>query len=99
MSVDLTMQDHPKQWCVYMVQCSDESIYTGITNNIAERVAAHNAGKGAKYTRSRLPVFPIWVKYVPNKSEAAKLEAKIKKMKRDQKIALIDDPHLIEGYE
>lgn len=76
-------------WFVYMLQCADGSIYTGITNNIELRLAKHNSGKGAKYTRARLPVKlkATWIH--PNKSEASKAEHALKKLQRDQKLRLI----------
>ncbi len=78
-------------WFVYMVECSDASIYTGITNNIAERIIKHNSGKGAKYTRSRKPVVlkAWWTCEV--KSEAAKKEYAFKQLSRKKKMELIHD--------
>lgn len=78
-----------EEWFVYMVECADKTIYTGITNNIAERIAKHNTGKGAKYTRNRAPVAlkASW-KY-ESKSEAAKAEYAYKKLSRQQKLQLI----------
>jgi putative endonuclease len=78
-----------KNWYVYMVECSDGTIYTGITNNIAERIIKHNTGKGAKYTRARNPV--ILKAYWPykQKAEAAKAEYAFKKLTRIQKMELI----------
>lgn len=73
-------------WCVYLLQCSDNSYYCGITNNLKKRIETHNKGKGAKYTRVRLPVELIGFIEVENKSEALKLEYKIKQMKREEKI-------------
>lgn len=76
------------QWVVYLVKCSDGTIYTGISNNLEKRIKAHNNGKGAKYTKARLPV--ILLKYfdVESKSDALKLEIKIKKLSRKEKLAL-----------
>lgn len=78
-----------KQWVVYILRCSDETLYTGITNDLEARVAKHNEGTGAKYTRSRRPVVPVWFKAVESKSEAAKLEIQIKKLSRSEKLELI----------
>jgi|TARA_R110000824_G_scaffold156963_6_gene330374 putative endonuclease len=80
-----------KQWVTYMVECSDGSIYTGISNNVSKRVSDHNNGKGAKYTRSRSPVTLKWSQSCDNRSEASKLEYKIKKLSRKQKLKLIED--------
>ena len=55
-----TKKDGAKRPCVYMLRCKDGSLYTGWTNDFEKRLAAHQNGKGAKYTRSHLPVEPIW---------------------------------------
>lgn len=75
-------------WVVYIVKCFDGSLYTGITNNLDKRIATHNAGKGARYTKARCPV--ILLKYfdVDTKSEALKLEYRIKQMSRIEKLNL-----------
>jgi putative endonuclease len=72
-----------------MVECSDGTIYTGITNNVEERINKHNSGKGAKYTRARIPVvLRAWWPY-KQKSEAAKAEYAFKKLNRKQKMEII----------
>lgn len=78
-----------KKWYVYIVECSDGTLYTGITNNLNKRIKTHNSGKGSKYTRTRLPVEikRFWV--LENRSEASKMEYQIKKLKRDEKLKLI----------
>jgi putative endonuclease len=78
-----------KSWYVYMLECSDGSIYTGITNDIAARIKKHNSGKGAKYTRTRGPVIlkAYWTYEL--KSEAAKAEYAFKQLSRAEKIKLI----------
>jgi putative endonuclease len=73
---------------VYMLLCSDETIYTGLTNNVPKRLDTHNAGLGAKYTRSRRPVTLLAVWRCKNRSEASKLEMQFKAMPRANKIAL-----------
>ena len=78
-------------WSAYIVECSDGTLYTGISNNVSKRISDHNMGKGAKYTRGRLPVTLKWSKVCDNKSEASKLEYKIKKMSRKDKIKMIND--------
>ncbi len=65
-------------WRVYVVRCADNSLYCGITNDIAKRIEKHNAGKGAKYTKSRLPVKLMAVSRGMSKSDALKLERYIK---------------------
>ena len=73
-------------WQVYMVRCKDGTLYTGITNDLAKRIKAHNSAKdGARYTRSRRPVKLVYSEEVDSKSTAAKLEYKIKKMTRAKK--------------
>ena len=75
-----------KRWVVYLLRCSDNSLYCGISNNLAARLAEHNSGKGAKYTRSRRPVALAAAGPEMTKSEALKLEHKIKQLPADQKL-------------
>ena len=78
-------------WQVYMVRCKDGTLYTGITNDLAKRIKAHNSAKdGARYTRSRRPVKLVYSEEAGSKSTAAKLEYKIKKMTRVKKMELIE---------
>jgi len=76
-----------KSWIVYLIRCSDKSLYCGISTDIQRRLIEHNSGKGAKYTRSRRPVELIDISPDITKSEALKLEYRIKKMSTDQKIS------------
>lgn len=76
-------------WHVYIVRCADDSLYTGCTNDLLKRVATHNAGKGARYTRSRLPVTVVWSVRVKDRSAALSREAKLKQLSRAEKLALI----------
>jgi putative endonuclease len=78
-----------KAWYVYMLECSDGTIYTGITNDIAARVIKHNSGKGAKYTRVRRPVRLKACWEYGLKSEAAKAEYAFKRLSRAEKMKLI----------
>lgn len=78
-----------KMWYVYIVNCSDNTLYTGCTNNIEKRLQKHNSGKGAIYTKHRRPVILVWIQEVENKSSALKLEYKIKKLSRQEKLELI----------
>ena len=84
-SSSLASPTMPK-WFVYVLRCSDQSLYTGITNDLAKRMNAHRAGKGAKYTRSRLPVRLEFFRRVRDRSAALKEEARIKKMSRGEKL-------------
>ena len=72
----------------YLLRCADDSLYAGWTNDLGHRVDTHNTGKGAKYTRSRLPVTLVWSEEFDTPSQAMKREAELKKMTRSQKIAL-----------
>jgi len=79
----------PEKWYVYVLECADGSLYTGTTNDVAARVAKHNSGKGAKYTRGRTPVVLKASLEYENKSEAAKAEYVFKELSREEKIARI----------
>lgn len=74
---------------VYLLRCNDGSLYCGITNDLDKRVKTHNSGKGAKYTRSRLPVVLVWSAGHPTKSSALRQEAEIKKLKKKQKEKIV----------
>ena len=79
------------KWTVYIVRCSDASFYTGYTGNLENRLAAHNTGKGAKYTASRRPVELVYRESFSNRFAAMKREYRIKCMPRAKKQALIDE--------
>lgn len=70
---------------VYIAKCSDNTLYTGITTDVDRRMAEHNAGTGAKYTRSRGPVTPVFIEEHPDRSSASRREREIKLMTRKQK--------------
>ncbi|MCY6354655.1 GIY-YIG nuclease family protein [Clostridium sp. ZS2-4] len=74
---------------VYILECSDKTYYTGWTKDLEKRINAHNTGKGAKYTRGRLPVKVIYFEQYITKSQAMKREYQIKKMSRKEKEKLI----------
>ena len=78
-----------KHWFVYILQCADHTLYTGMTDDIERRLSVHNEGKGAKYTRGRRPVQLVYRELCSNRSEALKREYAIKCLTRDQKLALI----------
>ncbi|HIX84143.1 MAG TPA: GIY-YIG nuclease family protein [Candidatus Megamonas gallistercoris] len=73
----------------YILRCSDDTLYTGWTNNLAKRIKIHNAGKGARYTRGRLPVELLYYEVFSTKQAAQKREAQIKKLSRQEKLLLI----------
>lgn len=77
-------------WFVYMLRCGDGSLYTGCTDHVERRLAAHQSGKGAKYTRSRRPVELVYQEEVADRSAALRREAAIKKLTRKQKIELLN---------
>lgn len=74
---------------VYILECADNTLYAGYTNDLDSRLKVHNQGKGAKYTRGRLPVKLVYSEIMENKSEALKREYQIKQMTRKQKEELI----------
>ena len=74
---------------VYMLRCGDGSLYTGSTNHVPHRLAMHQSGKGAKYTRSHLPVELVYQEELPDRSSALRREAEIKQWTRRQKLLLI----------
>ena len=75
-------------WCCYLLRCADDTLYCGITNDLDKRLAAHNAGEGAKYTRGRAPVRLLHLEPCIDKSAALKRERHIKTLSRAEKLAL-----------
>ena len=75
----------------YILKCSDNSLYTGWTNDIKHRLKMHNEGKGAKYTRGRGPVQLVYLEEFDTKQEAMSKEAKIKRLTRKEKLLLIEN--------
>lgn len=76
-------------WLCYILSCADDTLYTGITNDLEKRLAAHNAGTAARYTRGRSPVSLVFTEACADKSAALKREMKIKRLSRSGKLALI----------
>ena len=76
---------------MYVVECCDGTYYTGYTTDVKKRIAVHNSGKGAKYTRARLPVKLIYVEGFDSKEEAMSAEALLKRKKRQQKERFLSD--------
>jgi putative endonuclease len=74
---------------IYILECADDTLYAGYTNDLDKRLKVHNRGKGAKYTRGRLPVKLVYSENIENKSDALKREYQIKQMTRKQKEELI----------
>ena len=79
---------------VYILRCADGSLYTGWTNDLKKRVKTHNAGKGAKYTKTRLPVELVYYEEYEEKGEALSRELSIKKLKKTAKEKLILKQHI-----
>ena len=77
-------------WYVYILRCGDGTLYTGISDDVARRLAAHRSGKGAKYTRGRGPLELVYQERVPDKSAALRREAAIKRLRRGEKERLIE---------
>lgn len=75
---------------VYILRCKDDSLYTGWTNNLEKRIKAHSNGKGAKYTKARLPVELVYFEEYENKIDAMRREYAIKQLKRKEKLMLIE---------
>ena len=78
-------------WYVYILECSDGTLYTGITTDLDKRLKTHNNGKGAKYTKARLPVVLKASFEAENRSLASKEEYRIKQLTRKEKIELINE--------
>ena len=74
---------------VYMLRCKDGNLYTGWTNDLEHRLAMHSSGRGAKYTRGRGPLELVYSEELPDKEAALRRECAIKKLRREQKLALL----------
>lgn len=85
----VTSEKHNSNWFVYMIETKDETLYTGITNDLEKRWQAHLNGSGAKYLRAHEPKKLVYIENANNRSDASKREAEIKKLKRVQKLQLI----------
>ena len=77
-------------WYVYMLRCGDGTLYTGMTDDVERRLAAHRSGTGAKYTRGRGPLELVYTEEQPDKSSALRREFQIKKLPRERKSALCE---------
>ena len=79
-------------WYLYILRCRDGSLYTGITTDVEKRLEAHRAGKGAKYTRGRGPLELVYREECGDHSTALKREAEIKRLPREEKLKMIENP-------
>ena len=80
------------RWWVYLLRCGDGSLYAGATNDLPRRLAAHAGGRGARYTRSRLPIALVHTERARDRSAALRREAALKRLTRAQKLALVAAP-------
>jgi len=76
-------------WWVYIIECADASLYTGITNDLEQRLAKHNAGTASRYTRARTPVRLVYREAHPDRSSASRRENEVKRLTREEKLTLI----------
>lgn len=83
-------------WYVYMLRCGDGSLYTGYTDDVERRLAVHQSGRGGRYTRSHLPVELAYREQLPDKSAALRREAALKRLSRQEKLALIENAQKAE---
>ena len=88
-----------KMHYTYMVQCGDGTLYTGYTTDVVRRTQEHNRGKGAKYTRSRLPVSLVYYEVHETKTDAMRREYDLKQLTRVEKLKLIEEFHRGEKTE
>lgn len=72
-----------------MLRCRDQTLYTGITNNLEKRLNSHNQGKASRYTRTRLPVYYVYLEICENKSEALKREYSLKRLSKENKEKIV----------
>lgn len=79
-----------KPWFVYMLRCADDTLYTGITDDVQRRLEAHESGKGAKYTRGRGPLTLVYQEKCEDRSTALRREHAIKRLTRAEKLILIE---------
>lgn len=84
---------------VYILRCSDDTLYCGWTTDLSRRIAAHNSGNGAKYTRSRRPVELVYYEEYANRHEALSREWHIKRMSREEKLRMIEDTGRVSGAD
>ena len=84
-----------KQWKLYVLSCKDQSLYCGITNNLEARIQTHQEGKGAKYTRARLPITLVCSWDCLDRAHASRQEYRFKSLPRKKKLLAIQDPNWV----
>jgi len=85
-------------WCVYVVRCADGTLYTGVARDVAARIALHDAGRGARYTRGRGPLKLLATKKCATHGDALRVEMALKKRSRDEKERLIASPRKLTRF-
>ncbi len=85
-------------WFVYVIQCADGSLYTGIARDVAARLAAHEAGRGARYTRGRGPLRLLAKRRCMSQGDALRLEMALKRLSRADKLALVSAPRRLGAF-
>lgn len=80
----------PEAWFVYLARCRDGTLYCGVAKDVAARIAQHDAGKGARYTRGRGPLVPVAVRRCRSHGDALRLELAVKRLAREEKEALAE---------
>ncbi len=88
----------PDTWFVYVARCSDETLYVGIARDVAARIAAHDAGRGARYTRGRAPLTVLSTRRCGSKGEALRLELALKKLPRAEKLVVARSPRTLARF-
>jgi len=85
-------------WFVYVARCSDATLYIGIALDVAARIAAHDAGRGARYTRGRAPLSVLAIRRCKSKGDALRLELALKRLARAEKLALVSSPRKLAAF-
>ncbi|MGB3341691.1 MAG: GIY-YIG nuclease family protein [bacterium] len=96
-SISISTKKEESMWYVYIIECSDNTLYVGVTLDIERRLKEHNSGKGGRYTRARMPVNLIYNESYNSKSKALKREIQIKGWTKRKKIALIQNNYVKLG--
>ena len=86
-----------QKWVLYILECGDGTLYTGITGNLKKRLVAHQSGKGAKYTRGRGPIILRYIEACEDHSQALRREIQVKQLSRNEKLTLIAGFNISEG--
>jgi predicted GIY-YIG superfamily endonuclease len=85
-------------WFVYVARCADATLYIGIALDVAARIAAHDAGRGARYTRGRAPLAVVATRRCKSKGDALRLELALKRLSRDEKLVLVASPRKLAAF-